>query len=89
MNPTRTPTREPRYIGTHHLIVPDPRAKPHAASDDWYFEMIVQAVRTQLTPRLGGGEKLHFIDTWQLHTGLGDIHCATNVIRDLKLKVRP
>lgn len=59
----------------NHVVVP---AQPLKSFSDY--------ISRKLGSHLGSTSNVHFVDTTLYHEGGGEIHCATNVIRELDMK---
>lgn len=67
-----------------HLIIPEPKLDQLHPT----LALFRNAITTRLAPLVGGVSKVHFIDTSVYHTNAGEIHCGTNVVRELAMPVQ-
>jgi hypothetical protein len=58
----------------NHVIFPDP-----------WVSRLREMVSNTLSPHLGSPETIHFVDDAIYHFNLGEVHCATNVVREMDM----
>jgi len=63
-----------------HLIIPEPFIDDRHPA----VKVFRDTVQSKLAARVGA-DRIHFIDTTPYHTNDGEIHCGTNVVREIDM----